>query len=180
MMILLCGCMTFGKPFKSKNISLLELGKIKNSEYKTIFGNPDKLSVEKNIEGNYEKAFYYHGGMTAGFDILSRMLYLEFKDGILNGYYYISEFKNDKSGFNPTNVTNIEINKSTKSDALKILGNPTGKAKCPTTLYSSKEKCEPGDEIWSWGRLENGKHAIFSLTFDNNSTATNIRLVDEQ
>jgi len=148
--LLLCGCMSFGRKFSYESVSRLKLGELKSSECRVMYGAPYRVGTEKNKDGSFEK-LVYHFSHSNFFDVLSyRTLSLEFKDGILNAYDYLSTFNQDRTKVSFNEIEKIKIAQSTKSDVLNILGEPTGKALCPTTLYSIKDECESDGEIWVW------------------------------
>ena len=111
---------------------------------------------------------------------MARKLYLEFKDGILNGYHYMSGFKNDKTEFDPAKINKIKINQSTQSDVLTLLNEPTGKAICPTTLVKLEEKCESGSEVWSWHKVNKDKYSLLFIVFNQKLVVTNFHLSEDQ
>lgn len=176
--LFLNGCVTTGKMFQFKNVSQLDLGNIKSNEYKDLFGKPQFVSTETNDNGRYEKATYYLSNVNClSLNTTTRRLVLEFKDGILNGYDYISGFKKDKTQANLTEIERVKIKQSTKMDVLKFFGTPTGKALCPSTLYRMPTiNLENGDEIWSWQALDNSilqeASTQLFIIFDQNELVT--------
>ena len=172
--ILLSGCTTMGKPFEYDNAKTLRLGDLKIGDYKQVFGNPKKTSIEKNKDGEFEKAFYYSATVSI-FGVKSKQMFLEFKNGILNAYHYGG---NQKEGinFDSSRIKDISIAESKKSNVSNILGEPSGKGLCPTTVYPTNIKCETGGEIWTW---ETGKAMIYAV-FDSNSIVQDIHVSQEQ
>lgn len=59
---------------------------------------------------------------------------LEFKEDILNAKIYNSGFKEDITAFNLNESVKIKPGISSKDDVIKFLGQPSGKALCPSTL----------------------------------------------
>ncbi|MBP7216467.1 MAG: hypothetical protein KBA46_04195 [Candidatus Omnitrophica bacterium] len=182
LIFLLCGCVTLGKKFNYEHVSSLRLGALSRNECREAFGAPYRASSEKNLDGSFEKLVYYFSNSNIFDSLSTRTLHLEFKDEMLNAYDYVSSFDKDKTKVTIEGIDKIKIGQSSKTDALKLLGEPTGKALCPTTLYSLKDKCENGGEMWVW--RQNSKFSIYNpeaenkteiyLIFDKNSMVVDI------
>lgn len=179
---LISGCASFGRQFNYQNIPQLQLGQLKSSEYRVIFGKPQRSNTEKNSDGNFETAAYLFSHSNF-LDILSqRQLFLEFKDGLLNAYCYVSSFEPEKRDIKFGEADRIQLNQSTKEDVLRILGEPSGKGSCPTTIFSVKEKCPKNGEIWVW--IKENRHSLFDMNtkwdaqitiiFNENAVVSNI------
>ncbi len=80
----------------------------------------------------------------------ARVLALEFKNGKLNAFEYVSSFDEHQTHVSPDMVNQISSHVSTKTDVLKALGKPSGKALCPSTLEDFKDQCKKCVEIWAW------------------------------
>ena len=151
LVIIITGCGTIGTYFQYENVAKLEIGETKKSEYKILFGEPQGKSLVINENGKYEKMEYFFAVPNAkGVFFKRRTLCLEFKNGILNGYDYISSFEKEYTETDPNKLEGIRIFKTTKEEVLELLGATTGKALCPTTLYSIDDKHQETGEIWAW------------------------------
>jgi len=151
-LLFLCfsSCATVGKKFNFEFTPELELGKTTRSQAVTMLG-PDYESTEvTNKDGSFKILSYtYAKGSLAGANV--RHLRLEFKQDVLNAHVYLSSFAEDATDFNYPASESIEIGISTKENLLQMLGKPSGKGNCPTTLEDFNSKCDNNDhEIWSW------------------------------
>jgi hypothetical protein len=149
-LVFLCSCASIGTNFSPKP-DVLKLGQLKSSEYVQYFGKPEVVQTKVNADGHYEVAQYAFLQNNFG-TVSGRVLLLEFKNGVLNGYGFLSSFDEDKSKADLAGIDQVRngIGKSSQSDVLAILGQPGGKVYCPTTLKDFKDRCGKGTEIWGW------------------------------
>jgi len=146
----LCGCASVGHNFNNTAVQNLELGQMQSSEYRSVFGEkPAATSTTSTADGTFEVARYTYAYANLG-SAKGRTLILEFKDGKLNAFEYLSSFDEDHKAIPFDQATRITNRVSTKSEVVNILGKPTGKALCPTTLDDYKGKCDKCVEVWSW------------------------------
>jgi hypothetical protein len=166
---LFCSCASLGPDFHP-NPSALKLGQLKNSEYIQLFGEPNEKQNKTTIDGKYEIVNYEYIKNSLGM-VSSRVLILEFKNGILNGYEFVSSFDEDKTKVNFQSADRLRagINKLSQSDVIAALGEPNGKALCPSTLSDYKDRCAKGAEIWGWFMTEKLRYG-FSHSVDVKST----------
>jgi hypothetical protein len=80
------------------------------------------------------------------------VLQLEFRDGILNGWTYVSNFEEDRTLANPLLVARIQKAVHGKKDVWDVLGPPAGKVLCPSLL--ALKECKDAAEVWSWISFE--------------------------
>ena len=146
----LFGCSTTGNKFNYQNRMNLELGVTSINDAIKLVGKPEETKTVSNYEGNYKilTYIYTYGDIAGGAAI--RLLYLEFKDDKLNAHLYSSDFKEDKTEFDFSKSKNLKVGQSSKDDVEQLLGEPSGKAICPSTLRDYPKKCQNATEIWSW------------------------------
>ena len=147
------GCASVGETFPYQEYKSLELGKTSSEDYRTIFGNPLSVNTKDTEDGKIELATYVYGAANIG-SARSRALGLEFKDGLLNSYIYISSFEEEESILDAAKLEQIERGVSTREHAVKTLGEPNGIAKCPSQLPDFKDRCESVMEVYAWTLME--------------------------
>jgi hypothetical protein len=163
----------------------LELGKTRSTNYQTLFGKPSAAEFKENVDGKFELARYVYAHANMG-SARARILDLEFRDGLLNAFHYASSFDKDKTVMNSEQLKQIQRGSSNKSDVLRILGKPHGRALCPSYNADFKDKCGKGNEIWVWtamnklstfGAAYGGDqvemHNVF-ISFDGNGVVTDV------
>jgi hypothetical protein len=152
--LLLCSCATVGRDF-NPNLAGLKLGQFKLSDCKKLYGEPNSESDKTTSDGEFD-ILNYHRGVNVWGTINARVLILEFKNGMLNGYVFASSFKKDKTGGDLTKVDQVKagIGKFSRDDVTAILGQPSGKALAHTTLTDYKDVKAEGTEIWGWFDME--------------------------
>ena len=146
---ILFGC-TSGYKFNYERYADLDIYKVKNTEYRNIFGKPFEVSDMYASGNKYEIVWYHYGYHPFGGNLFTRNLLLEFRSEELNGYLYASSFADDKTVADLTKMGNIKIGVSTKDDITSLLGKPYGKALCPSQLGDFKDNCANAKEIWEW------------------------------
>jgi hypothetical protein len=172
----LSGCASAGHTFNYAAASNLELGQLALSDYRSV-GNerPSATSHHINADGTYDILRFNYGQADLA-SINTRALMLEFKDEKLNAYLHVSNFKGEMISIPMDKIGQIKKGESTKTDVLNLLGKPTGKALCPTTLSDFKERCNGNSEIWTWqslGSLSSWSRSLQApvttvfVTFDN-------------
>ena len=181
-----CGCASVGRSFKYENIQQLQLGEFKIADYQSVFGKPKNVSNTSNKDGKFTSVRYLYAYADIG-TARARLLDLEFKNDVLNGYNYLSSFDKDKTEFNTESVNQITVGKSKMVDVINILGKPHGKARCPSTLADYKTRCEEITEVWSWATMEKmttlGKHESKTITvfisFDSDGIVSDIETTED-
>lgn len=147
----LCSCFTVGTKFTLPNPDKLQLGTLQPADCITLFGKP--TSTESKTTAGASYVFYkYDDSLVRALSVSERVLYLEFKDGRLNGYFLWSSFNEDKTKVDMNNVDKLKsgVGKLTKGDVLNMVGKPNAKAFCPTMIYELKEDCATNTEVWGW------------------------------
>ena len=187
---LISGCASVGHKFNYDASANLELGKMQASDYQSIFGGkPTATSKTTTADGKFEVVRYTYAFADMG-TARARTVVLEFKDGRLNAYVYLSSFDREQNPVALEKVSQIKDRVSTKSEVLDILGKPNGKALCPSTLDDFKQRCEKCIEVWTWqgmgslstfGAAYGGKRPAIKtifVSFDKNGVVSESQIND--
>jgi outer membrane protein assembly factor BamE (lipoprotein component of BamABCDE complex) len=170
----LSGCASVGHDFKTANVSSLQLGQTRDTEYQAMFGKPSAHLITKNSDGSFDAVRYVYAYADMG-SARARALEMEFRNGVLNAYNYVSSFDKDKTSVTADQMQKIERGVSKKDEVLRILGNPCGKALCPCYLAPFKDKCGKGTEIWTWTAME--KLSTFGHAFGGDQIQSSTLIV---
>jgi hypothetical protein len=184
--IALCGCATMSQKHSYSDTNSLVFGKTTPAECRAFFGDPKETDLQTNPEGKIETYRYFEKTDRWGKGV-ARLLAIEFRDGVLNGYAFLSSFAEDRTTFAVTNLAGVEWAASTREEVSQLLGKPQGKARCPTRLFPGLDRCKAtGREIWFYANLEpvplltpGRLKRIFAgdictITFDEHSLVTDI------
>jgi len=148
---LLCGCASAGHSFNNSAVDKLDLGQLQSTDWRSVFGDkPEVTSLSTTADGRFETVRFYYAQVDIVATFRSRILILEFKNGKLNGFIYVSSFDEHQPEIPSDKLTQISVNVSKKTDVLNILGKPGGKAFCPTKLVDFKDNCDKCVETWKW------------------------------
>jgi hypothetical protein len=152
-LILAGGCAS-GQKFDTSKISYLLIGQLHDTDYQALFGEPTTVTRDSGNDGAFETVTYNYGHSDLS-DARARQLVLEFRNGVLNGYNYVSSFDDDKTNANTAAAAQIVRVSSNKTDVLRLLGQPSGKARTPTEMEGFVKVSKPGVyEIWCWESLD--------------------------
>ncbi len=168
-LIFLGGCASVGKEFNYQNLSSLELGKTSSSDYVSMFGDPTNVEVKQTSDGKFELVGFVYAHANVG-TAKVRELNLEFRDGLLNSYAYASSFKEDQTLVDLDRLSEIERGTTLKGDVVILLGEPDGKARCPSESAWSEGKCSFGTEMWIWHGMN--RLSTFGSTFGRAQLST--------
>ena len=166
----LVGCASAGESFNYENLSSLELGETKSSDYVRLFGDPITVETKENSNGSFQLVFYAYATANIG-NASARDLNLEFRDGLLNAYSYVSSFKEDQTLADMGQLSVVERATTRGSDIEDILGEPNGKARCPSEVENFKSWCSTGAEVWVWRGLN--RLSTFGSVFGGAQPNTN-------
>lgn len=185
--VLLSSCVGFGTKFDTPSDEALVLGKMTPVESLKQFGQPYGKSTKSTKNGDY-LTYTYDFAVNRFGTISSRVLLLEFKENTLNGYYWWSSFKEDKTTVNQDCFGKLQagIGKLTKADVLALAGKPNGKAHCPTLISDFKEACEKNSEVWGWYMREQvdvtgertPKSLELTITFDADGKVSTVETTE--
>lgn len=159
--VLLCagGCATVGQQFNQAKVGGLELGATTEAQARVDFGDPPTVSTETADQGAFVSLAYTYAHADLS-NAQVRSLALEFRNGVLNGYAYVSSFDEDKTDADIHKALTIQCGSTTQPQVLQILGQPSCKARAPTRMEGVDKAVRPGVvEVWGWG----GVNAISTL-----------------
>jgi hypothetical protein len=130
---LVTGCASAGHHFNYAAADSLELGQMRSTEYRSVFGEkPTALETRSTSDGQFEIARYTYAYADMS-TTESRVLILEFKDGNLNAFQHLSSFNGDKTAAPVRDVGQIKKGVSTKDDVLRISWQTERQSKMPVT-----------------------------------------------
>ena len=175
------GCGSVGTSFNQGNLNQLRLHETTRQEAITLIGEPSEITRVLNEDGDFEMVEYLYAKKGLG-GAKVRAVNLEFKDGVLNAYNYVSTFAEDATTYDFSAFESLEISSSTKDDVLRALGKPTGQGFCPSPLLESG--CEGSSEVWVWQSfLDAPKNEVLEKTviisFDKDGVVSNIGAIEE-
>lgn len=157
-----CASATVGARYVHHNIENIAIGTTSRSDAVRFFGPPYGTINTSNSDGDFAILKYLYAFAKTGSPTGSRVLLLEFKESILNAYVSLSTFEEDSTEFDFEAGKRIQAHRSKKADTLQSVGEPAGKAICPSTLTEYKDFCVPGREVWMW--LFNSKEGRKTVT----------------
>jgi hypothetical protein len=178
------GCATPPQHRAYSDTSSLVPGKTTVAECRALYGEPKETDVRTSASGRVEIHRYGEAGERWS-KACVRILIAEFKEGVLNGYGFVSSFPEDHTSYSLTNIAKLEWAVSTKTEVSEALGKPHGRFLCPTTLFSDNCKIT-GREIWLFANLEpfamlaptserfSFPMDITTITFDQNNIVMDI------
>ena len=83
----LSGCASIGRDFNYQNRTSLDLGQPISSNYQEKFGKPYFTQVKETSDGKFEQVRYVYSHADMG-SARTRLLDMEFRDGLLNSFLY--------------------------------------------------------------------------------------------
>jgi hypothetical protein len=171
-LLLLNGCASVGSNFHYENISRLEIGKFQIKDCQSVFGEPHKVAKETNKNGQIDVKQYLYASANLG-TAKARVLVLEFLNGNLNAYNFVSSFDEDRTLVDSDKLGHISPGNSKKNDVLKMLGKPNGIGRCPSILQDYKDKCSDSKvaEIWVWS---SSRKIVTLATGNKNQGSSNV------
>jgi outer membrane protein assembly factor BamE (lipoprotein component of BamABCDE complex) len=172
-MLTLISCsVSVGRQFNYTNRSQLLTGTTTKDEAHQLLGEPSEKKFSSNKDGNFETWYYkyIHGSPRP---VNLRGLMLEFRNGLLNGYSYMSSYADDSTDFNDENSSKIKIGVSSQHDVDIIMGTPSGKFLCPSAYI---EKCKSGVEAWTWQYINSSTMKIKTakITFSESKIVSDV------
>jgi hypothetical protein len=185
LLVFFSACATTPQKHALSDTPLLVLGKTTPAECRATFGEPQENDVQNGSDGKFENWRYVEKFDRWGKRFM-RLLLVEFKDGVLNGYAFGSSFAEDHTTFAVTNLDKIEWAASTQDEVSQLLGKPQGKLQCPTRIFNATCKAT-GQQIWVYlnfnpvrlmtpGRVKRlFVGDICTITFDNHGLVTNLK-----
>lgn len=129
LVVLLAGCA--GTDFVRVTDDTLVLGKTTSEQVIARLGSPYREGVVTKNDQQIKTASYAYastGGEAVAADITpARSQGFYYFDNRLVGYEFSSSWKSDSTNFDGGKVTQIKKGESTRSDVVRLLGNPGGK-----------------------------------------------------
>jgi hypothetical protein len=150
----------------------LILGSTSKSEAITLFDEPYTTKTMRSANENVEIFEYKYAITTPNF-IKARFLSLEFRDSKLSGYSFISSFPLDRKESGFQQYGNIKVNFHKKTDVIKIMGEPSSKALCPSKLHPT-EACDY-NEAWYWLIPKGMEIDSISVTFKDDDVVKAVK-----
>ena len=135
----LSGCTTLremihGRPNKLGPLSSATLGSTPRDDILRAFGAPDEIDKRVFESLDAEVFFYYDREDRSGPPIQSQYLACEFSKGVLTAYSAYDSTETIQQSFDESQRFKLVKGKSTRQDAERLLGKPTGRALLPTTI----------------------------------------------
>jgi hypothetical protein len=137
--------------FSLKDTTALELGRLREDEYRSLFGRPSSERSATEIDGERRIVWFENG--PHGAQSCARTLRLEFNERRLNAYLGSSSCSDDRTSVDATAIDalKLELGKRTREELARTMPRPAGKARCPSALSEYKKRCGHGaDEVWAW------------------------------
>jgi outer membrane protein assembly factor BamE (lipoprotein component of BamABCDE complex) len=141
LIVLLSGCA--GTNFVRINDDALILGQTTPEQISARLGKPYQEGTAIKHEQQIKSAAYAYastGGEGAAEGVVAaRSQGFYFFNDKLVGYEFISSWKEDSTNFDNSKISQIKKGESTRSDVVRLLGNPGGRAIYPIIPNSNEE-----------------------------------------
>lgn len=159
--ILFSGCATVGKNFKSEQVNQLKIGVSKKADIINMFGEPFKATSgsSEGLDSEILSYVYAKGTMNSA---TVRVLSIELVDELINAYVFRSSMKEDLKDFDINSRKKIVAGESTKSDVIKLLGQPHGILKLPSKLINH--------DFGGIYKYEDPKNAKVAVVYNHSTT----------
>jgi len=180
-LFMLIGCA--GKDFVRPSTDTFQLGKTTYSQVVQHMGEPrDTGVVEKNGKQITSIGYAYAtvGGEPSESGVIpARVQSYLFHKNILVGQEFISSFKSDSSNFDETKIAAIKKGKTTRSEVIKILGQPTGTFIAPVVEESFVEAIGYAYTVVRGGPFSGMKTftKVLRVSFDKDNVVTDVEFV---
>lgn len=151
--LVLAGCATAGRNFKSSNLPMIEINRTMEGQIRMWFGKPYIENTVKSSGFETKILHYLYAKETLNGISRNRELYVEISDGLVYSYFFHSAFPEDATDFDTELRNQLKIGQTTMADAKGILGAPGGKYQLPTNALSEElcnEAPEGTKEIWCY------------------------------
>jgi hypothetical protein len=127
--------------------------------------------------GNYAEITYFFSGKTKTFPLNAprsvKILGFEFWNGVLVAYAFSSNFAGDSSNFDETNRALLKNGQTSKSEAVRLFGPPSGRAVYP-------EAARTGDERYIYVYSDARGDKRLELLFGSDDKLVDYRFTDEE
>lgn len=151
-----------GPTLTKQNVRTLRLGQTAESQVRATFGKPT-LAEERSDGASTGKLLQYRlsdGGVTIiGYrNVDMRLLVAEFFDDRLHAWLYFSTAGEDATKIRASAVPQLFKGRTTRDEALRLLGEPAGRALRGSRVPDYRAEFGPGvEEIWAWTAVD-GAH----------------------
>jgi hypothetical protein len=181
-LILLCSC-TNAYEFTLKNAETLQVGQPKSTEYVALFGKPRSATTRTTADGTFETFTFWQ--VVSGFTrTCVRFQTLEFRNGVFNAYWSGSSCDEDRTTADMGRAAKVKASAGvlSRDDVRRLLGKPSGKARCPTEIGGYEKYCDQAAEVWAWVTPEEMpawgfpemRTAIVVVSFDANGKIADV------
>lgn len=145
------GC---GSRLNNTNVRTFRLGQTTESDLRAKFGKPG-LTEDRSDAAGTRRVMRWTGDPgtpTMGSLRDVRFLVAETLNGRLSGWIFASTAPGaGRTKFNEANVPQIVKGQTTREDALRLLGEPAGRATRGSLIPDYKDEFGPGvAEVWAW------------------------------
>jgi hypothetical protein len=176
--LLFTGCASSKGQFNHENRSSFVIGKTSEKEVLQLMGGePGHVSMAADEKGSRDTMSYFNYESIAFSSFLYRSIELEFRDNLLNGYLYTTTFTEEAINPEFGGLSQITKDTSNRFDVLRVMGEPSGKALCPTGFSSELLiHCSNGTELWMWKANEPkpGHYKQVRITFNRNGIVSGV------
>jgi hypothetical protein len=151
LLALATGC---GSRLNHTNVRTFRLGQTTEGDLRAKFGKPD-LTEDRSEGSGTRRVMRWTGDPgtpTMGSLRDVRFLVAETRNGRMSGWIFASTAPGaGRTKFNEANVPKIVKGQTTRDDALRLLGEPAGRALRGTLIPDYKDEFAPGvEEVWAW------------------------------
>jgi hypothetical protein len=140
------------REFNLRDTTALELGRLRESEYPSLFGNASSVR-STDVAGEPRKIVWFESGSHTPDRSCGRTLRLEFREQTLNAYLGSSSCRDDATSVDRRKIDDLKpaLGKMSREELATSLPRPAGKARCPTALSEYRTRCDQGAlEVWAW------------------------------
>lgn len=132
-LLALAACRSSGPRFDAAGARSLAIGVTTSAELRARFGEPDARRDERTPElASIVQHYRFARGDAAGGE--ARSLAVELVEGRVRGWLFESSFDADSTDFDLEASAALEVGRTTREDALALLGPPAGAMELPSAL----------------------------------------------
>lgn len=151
------GC---GSRLNTSNVRGFQLGQTTDQDLRDRFGKPDLTDERRDATGvsRVMKWEGVPGTPTLGNLRDLRLLYAETYNGRLRGWIFASSAPGaERTRFREANVPKVVKGQTTRNEAIRLLGEPVGRALRGCLVPDYVNEFGPGvEEIWAWFGIRGG------------------------
>lgn len=151
-LLALAACQSTDASFDAAGARALQVGVTTSAELRARFGEPDARQSERTAElASIVQHYRFARGSTAGGE--AKSLAVELVDGRVRGWLFDSSFEADSTDFDLEASGALELGRTTRAEALALLGPPSGEMRLPSALARALlgERVASGaQEVLAW------------------------------